>query len=88
VISLRFGEKAVNTIWPAEEQEPAKATLVQHSVRGDWALLKLSKPAPPYPAHPLPLAGVRFDPNPVIWETWGFPMVPAQEFTGYEGFVY
>lgn len=78
-IGLEFGDKAAHTTWKAV------ATLLQHSVQDDSALLQLGEPAPPYPARPLPLAGVRFDPNPVSWDTWGFPTVAALEGTGYEG---
>jgi trypsin-like peptidase len=78
-ITLEFGDKAVHATWTAA------AKLVQHSVQDDWALLQLVDPVPPYPARPLPLAGIRFDPDPASWETWGFPTVAALEGTGYDG---
>jgi hypothetical protein len=87
-IRLDFGDKTLNTTWSAT------ATFVLPSVDpngpptgsvNDWALLQIDEPKPPYPARPLPLAGVRFDPNPVAWDTWGFPTVAPVEGTGYWG---
>src|SRR5215470_20133849 len=79
LVRLDFGNKGVSRTWSAT------AKLAKSSIEDDWALLQIDEPAQPYPARPLPLAGVRFDPNPVTWDTWGFPTVAALEGTGYGG---